>query len=739
MAKKSNAALPPSAFRNPVFPKLLRAGPHGVAVLETPDNQVRRGRKHHARGLKHAKSERWEPAAREFEEAVRCAPDQPDFNFALGGALSKLGRVEEAMTAYERELAILPGDAPALAELGACLARLGRRMDAILCLEAVLQTRPDMPYAQYNLGVALLAENRRVEAIEALGRAIALNPTYADAFHLRGLAHAMGSDGEKAALDLRAAAAIDSKDHEAMLMVADVLNRKARDVEAGQLFEMAARMAPNIAFPQFVFGHFLIAHRRCEQGMAYVDRALALDPMLPEAHAARGFGFLGQGRVEEAVAAYRRATSLRPDDAHLAGNLLFALQHRPGVDEAELREAHENWGALYRTRAPRDRLSFANDPSLKRKLRIGLVSADMRRHAVAFLTLRAVERLAALGHEIYCYKTDRKFKDDEYSDRYKAFARSWRDVTDLDATAFAALVGEHKIDILIDLSGHTAGNRLDLFALRAAPVQLSWAGYVGTIGLDTYDGVIADPVEIPPGHDSFYVEPVIRLPDCYVCYHPPVGAPETGPLPALEKKSFTFGCFNRPAKLNVEVARAWAQILERTPRARLLLVYGGLQEAATRDAVFRIFESGGVLRDRVDLVGEAEQSKLLEAYAQRVDLALDPFPYSGGVTTLEAMWMGVPTVTLIGDTFAGRHSATHLSAAGLGDFCVRSIEDYVSLATDWARRPEDLAVLRAGLRDRVRASPLNDEIRFAAHLDAALRSAWRDWATQKSSESELAR
>src|SRR5262249_13618525 len=163
----------------------------------------------------------------------------------------------------------------------------------------------------------------------------------------------------------------------------------------------------------------------------------------------------------------------------------------------------------------------------------------------------------------------------------------------------------------------------------------------------------------------FYVEPVIRLPDCYVCYDPPAEAPEPGPLPFLRIGTFTFGCFNRPAKLNADVARAWSKILARVPGARILMVYGALNEKSTQDAIYSILESGGLKPDRVDLVGEAEQSKLLEAYATKVDLALDPFPYSAGVTTLEAMWMGVPTVTLVGDTFAGRHSASHLTAAGL--------------------------------------------------------------------------
>jgi predicted O-linked N-acetylglucosamine transferase (SPINDLY family) len=202
-------------------------------------------------------------------------------------------------------------------------------------------------------------------------------------------------------------------------------------------------------------------------------------------------------------------------------------------------------------------------------------------------------------------------------------------------------------------------------------------------------------------------------------------------LPFLKTGTFTFGCFNRPAKINADVADAWAQILARVPGSRILMVYGALNEKATQDALYRNFESGGLKRDRVILVGEAEQSKLLEAYARKVDLALDPFPYSGGVTTLEAMWMGVPTVTFAGETFAGRHSATHLTAAGLGDFCTESVEEYIDLAVAWTKRPHELAALRAELRQRVGSSPLNDHIRFGGHLDAALRRLWQDWCALK--------
>lgn len=691
---------------------------------------LKRAQELHQQGVAHARQERWRQALRAFNEAVRLAPDQPGFNYCKGVALCRFDRFDDAREAFMAELRVMPTHAPALAEIGTCFARTGRTREGIPYLQEGLRLLPNMPLAQYSLGLALLTENRRNEALEALDKAIALDAGQAAAYRTRGLAHVMDGAFDKAVEDLQAAATIDSQNYKAILELGMNFGMADRVVQAGRLFELAAESAPSVALPQYLYGHFLINHRQFERGLGYIDRALALDPLQAEHHVARGFGFLGQGRVEEAVDAYRRAGELDPASAPVAGTLLFALQHKPGVTREELLHEHKRWATLYRPHAPRDRLAFANAPDPTRKPRLGLVSADLHRHAVSFLVLRAVEQLAALGHEIVCYKTDSKRQDDDFSDRYKAVSVAWRDVSGIDDLALAQQIAEDRVDILFDLAGHTAGNRLSVFAGRAAPIQLSWAGYVGTVGLDTYDGLVADAVEIPPAHDANYVERPIRLPDCYVCYHPPADAPEVPPLPSAAGGRFTFGCFNRPAKLNGEVGKAWARILDQVPDSRILMVYGGLGEQSTKDAVYAVLGRGGVPCERVELIGEAEQSKLLAAYGE-VDLALDPFPYSGGVTTLEAMWMGVPTVTFVGDTFAGRHSATHLTAAGLGQFCTPSIDDYVALAVGWTHRRDELAQLRRSLRARVAASPLCDAPRFADNLSRELMRLWTEWCAAR--------
>ncbi len=582
------------------------------------------------------------------------------------------------------------------------------------------------PTAHYSLGLALLTDGYRLEAIRALDNSIMLDPGFSNAYRTRGLAFAMGGDYDRAAKDLRALVALDTKDVNAVVQLGVDFGKASRERQAGRLFQVAAEMAPDVALPQYIYGHFLINHRMFEKGMGFVERAMKIDPLVSDHYVARGFGHMGQGRIEDAVADFRRANELAPHSAAVAGSLLFALQHKPGVTRTELLHEHKRWAALHRPDQPRERYSFANDADPQRRLRLGIVSADMHSHAVTFLSLPAFESLSAMGYEIYCYKTDRKQEDDRFSERFKAAAKSWLDVSDLDDAAFAAQIEKDRIDVLFDMAGHTAGNRLGVFARRAAPIQLTWAGYVGTIGLDTCDGIIADPVEIPSGEEQDYAEPVLRMPDCYVSYLPPREPPDVTPLPCLDTGHFTFGCFNRPAKVNEAVAAAWARILREVPGSRMLMVYGGLDEKSTQDQLLGVLARGGFPVNRIDLIGDSTQADLLVRYGE-VDLALDPFPYSGGVTTLEGMWMGVPSVTWRGETFAGRHASSHMTAAGLPEFCADDVDGYVALAVSWANRRDELAEVRRALRDRVGNSPLCDAPRFADNLSREMMRRWQDW------------
>lgn len=454
------------------------------------------------------------------------------------------------------------------------------------------------------------------------------------------------------------------------------------------------------------------------------DRALAiLDPAVrhsteSDLHTARAWAMLAQGRVAACVTALDLARRLNPADTVAQTNRLFALQHLPGITASRLFAEHVAYAATLPagTRAVvpgRLRESGAT-------LVIGIVSGDLRRHAVGVLTLRAFEALAARNCRIVCFANQPEH--DDFTERFRAASDGWHVVSELDDDALHALIARERVDILFDLSGVTARNRFAVFARRAAPFQVSWAGYTGTTGLANMDALVADAREIPEGEDDLYTEAILRLPDCYVCFEPPLCAPDPGPLPLLQGPHIRFGCFQRAPKINTDVLRLWARIAEAVPNARFVLRYGCYAEGQTRAVVREMAVEAGLDPERIVFEPGGPQRDLLAGYTA-IDVALDTFPYSGGVTTLEALWCGVPVVTLRGHTFAGRHSASHLHAAGLGELIADTGADYVRIAVSLVSDTARLVALRAGLRARVAASPLMDAGRFADHLRAALVSA----------------
>jgi predicted O-linked N-acetylglucosamine transferase (SPINDLY family) len=359
-------------------------------------------------------------------------------------------------------------------------------------------------------------------------------------------------------------------------------------------------------------------------------------------------------------------------------------------------------------------------------LRLGLVSADLGRHPVGYFLLRAVEHLDPHQAAVVCYSN--RVHHDDLTARFRATASAWHEVAGWSDERLAEQIRADHIDLLFDLAGHTFRNRLLVFARKPAPVQLSWLGYVGTTGLAATDYLLADRYHVPPAAEPHYRERVLRLPNGYACYEPPAYAPPVGPLPAQQPGAVTFGCFNNPAKLNAEVIAVWARLLARLPRARLVLKYKGLDDPAMARRLTERFASHRVGPGRVECRGQSPHTELLAAY-HGIDVALDPFPYSGGLTTCEALWMGVPVLTCPGETFAGRHSLSHLSNVGLTETVVRDHDEYVELGVALAHDLPRLADLRARLRGQMAASPLCDGPRFAAHLMQVLRKAWQQWVT----------
>jgi predicted O-linked N-acetylglucosamine transferase (SPINDLY family) len=341
-----------------------------------------------------------------------------------------------------------------------------------------------------------------------------------------------------------------------------------------------------------------------------------------------------------------------------------------------------------------------------------------------------VERLDRSQVHVTCYADGGR--RDVGSQRLAAASDRWREVGGWSDDALGRTIRDDAIDILFDLAGHTDNNRLPAFARRLAPVQITWIGYVGTTGLDTVDYLLADAYHAPESAESFYCERILRMPDGYVCYEPPEYAPQPGPPPLLARGHATFGSLNNPTKFSAAAVRCWSEILRQLPDSGLILKYKGCDEPATARRLRAMFAEYGIGEPQLDLRSDTTHVEHLRVY-QEIDVALDPFPYSGGITTCEATWMGVPVVTCPGETFASRHSLSHLTNANVPETIARDCDHYVELAVGLASDPERLCQLRASLRPRMAASPLCDIGAFAKAFEERLRAVWRDWCERGSS------
>ncbi|MBX6321423.1 MAG: hypothetical protein IRY94_06330, partial [Rhodospirillaceae bacterium] len=455
------------------------------------------------------------------------------------------------------------------------------------------------------------------------------------------------------------------------------------------------------------------------------SRAIEIDPDHADAALRLGSVLLTAGRIPEALAQLEAAAAGKAGRA--ASSLrLFAFNCSDRAAAGEIWQAHRAFGqSLEESVVPLPPPERDRDPD--RLLRVGYVSGDFRQHACAFFIepLLAAHDPAAV--EVFCYATVKEA--DAVTDRLRGHARGWREVAGLTDAELAALIRTDAIDVLVDLSGHTAGNRLGVFALRPAPVQATWLGYPNTTGLVRIDYRLTDGQTDPPGAaDALHSERLERLERIFLCYRPPAWVPEVSPLPAGDTGVVTFGSFNAARKLSAAALAAWAEILRALPESRLLMKNKALADELVRVRIRTLFARHGIAPERVGLYPFAQDpADAITAYGA-VDVALDPFPYAGTTTTCESLWMGVPVVTLEGDRHAARVGGSILRCLGLEAECVAATpEEYVAKAVALARDRARLAALRRELRSRMAASPLRDEAGFARAVEAAYRAMWRRW------------
>ena len=679
----------------------------------------------------------------------------PAASVALGLALLDRGRLDDAVVCFERVVASTPENSAAWVNCGIALLELGRPAEAVIRFRRALLLAADHPGTHLNLGVALLRQGRAAEAVACFEQALVLEPgyakahlnlgtamlelgRYADAAGCCGQALALAPDLTEAALNLGVALErqgrldlavpvwrrlVDCRPRcfEAHLNLGTALMELGRLVEAAESFTQALVLKPDSAESHMALGVLLRRQNRLAEAEDRFRRSLALSPDQAEGHLNLGAALQEQGRLEEAVACFERAQNLRPDWATAGAALVFTRLYQPGSELAGIAAAARDWANRYVTAY--QPVSRVPTPEIRERAsyRLGFVSGDFRTHAVGFLVLPALEGLARAGHRFYCYAN--QATDDALTDRIRRAAAVWRPVFGWSDAALAAQIQADDIDILVDLSGYTALNRLLVFARKPAPIQVAWIGYPATTGLDAMDYLLADWVQVPNGAERYYQERVIRLPDGYVVYQPPDDAEPVGPLPRLSNGFITFGSFNTLKKITAPVMAAWSRILDRVSGSRLLLKTSALDCRETRLRCLRSFTARGIAAERIGMEGGSSPSAHRQAIAG-VDIALDPFPYNGGLTTLETLWLGVPVVTMAGETLCGRHSLGYLSVIGLQELAAGTVDEYVDKAAALASDEGRLMALRAALRPRLAASPLCDVDHFVGHLEQAFATVW---------------
>lgn len=660
------------------------------------------------------------------QRSVQLLPRDEQARTNLGLVLGDLNRLVEAAACHRQALAINPRFADAHNNLGTALKLQGCLTEAEACYRKAIALKAGFAEACNNLGVTLYEQKRFAEAEAAYLQALEIQPNYAEACN--NLGNALKKQGRPADAEmfLRRALVYRPDYAEAHYNLASALREMGRTDEAVASFQQALALKPGFFEAQLNLGLTFSEQGRLNEAESTYRTVLAVNPNCAEAHNNLGGVLRQQGRLLEAEASYRQAQTLKPDDPEVCSNLLFNHCCTSSTSVSYYLDEARQYGALL-GRITGGRFSDWLCAAAPNRLRVGLVSGDLRNHAVGHWLECLVTHLDPARIELIAYPTNSDF--DDLSARVAPFFSAWKPLTDCSNEAAARMIHADGINVLIDASGHTAGNRLPVFAWKPAPIQVSWLGYFATTGVAEIDYVLGDSFVTPEVEADHFMEKIWRLPESYLCFTPPNLTLDVAPLPALAVGYITFGCFNNLSKMGDAVVALWARVLLAVPSSRLFLKTRQLNDPEICAATYQRFADFGITADRLIFEGSAPRAELLAAY-QRVDIALDPFPYPGGTTSVEAIWMGVPLITRHGDRFLSHMGESIDNNAGLSEWIAVDDDDYVAKAVRFADDLERLAVIRAKLRQQALASPLFNAPRFARHFETALWGMWHQWATE---------
>ncbi len=620
-------------------------------------------------------------------KTAELAPGDAEAHFNLGNVQRGRNLLDEAVTSYRRAVQLKPGYGDAHNSLGTALRFMGRFSEALDCYRKAVQINPSSAHFQFNLGTVLKDQGQLENAAAGFRTAVALKP--------------------------------DSVEALSSLGATQRLLGQLGDAEA--TYRRALEINPNFFHAHDYLGILLKDLDRTGEAIASYRRALEINPEFVDAQIHLGIALKDIGHTEDAIACFRRALEINPKFAETYNYLMFTLNYSPSYTAEYCLDIARQYGQVLASAITERFASWQCDANPTR-LRIGFVSAELFNHPVAHFLESTLINIDTTRVAFFAYPTYRK--DDELTERIRHHFAEWKSLIGMGDAAAAKMIHADGIHILFDLSGHTAHNRMPVFAYRPAPVQVSWLGFLGPSGVNEIDYLLGDPSVTPLEDAAKYSETIWQMPESYCCFTPPTEPLEVNELPALKTGSITFGSFNNLSKMNDAVVAVWSRILKALPDSCLFLKTRQLNDEAVRDETRARFVAQGIAGERIVIEGGSPRLELIASYG-RVDIALDPFPYSGATTSAEALWMGVPVLSRTGDRFISRCGLSMDSNAGLAAWVANDDEEYIALAVKYASDRDGLAALRAKLRERVLASPLFDAPRFAHNFEAVLQEMWR--------------
>jgi predicted O-linked N-acetylglucosamine transferase (SPINDLY family) len=660
-----------------------------------------------------------------LQDALAIQPDAPELWCSLGAAWRHSGDFAQAHTAYTQALQLRPSYPEALSNLGEWHIAQGQPEAALAWFEQALQTAPGFVQARINQTAALF-ELGRFELARTLAEQIALDePTSAEACLNLGNVLVHTGKTRQGIKQYQKALELQPQYAEAHFNLSSLLGSRDDQIKAIGYLKRRLEVHGDSMQNMGMLASAYQSAGQLEASEKLCMRMLERQPNNLTALITLGSCLSSGGDSAKALCLYRQVLDQDPTQAGMGSNLLFEHNNVQTLDRAQMFALHRDWAERFETpllRTP-DFAHLRRDP--QRPLRIGYVSGDFVRHPVGFLLRDILRYHDKQAFSIHCFSM--VIRSDDVLPELRAAADSWEDIFHLSDDEVVELIRAAEIDILVDLSGHTAFHRLTVFALKPAPLQAEWIGYFHSTGMATIDYFITDPFTSPAGSGQLFSEVPLHLPHTRFCYGPPDYAPDVVALPALTKGFVTFGSFNRLPKLTDETLCAWSQIVRAVPDSRLVIKSGALSESLVRERLLARLASLGIEAHRVDLREASTHANMLAEYGD-IDIALDTFPFNGGMTTLEALWMGVPVVTLAGDTVVSRQTFSALANLGLDQqLAFADWPAYVAGAVQLAADVQGLAELRQQMRTRMAQSPLRDARQFTRDLEALLRRMWRAW------------